>query len=105
MQNFIFTERMEPEKRLVGERVKDFGEIYEAFSPVEASGQSERCIQCGDPFCLTKCPLHNYIPQWLKSVAEKDLDLHLNFLMNHHHFQKLWDVFVLMMFFVKVTVL
>lgn len=73
MQNFIFTERMEPEKRLVGERVKDFGEIYELFSPVEASSQSERCIQCGDPFCLNKCPLHNYIPQWLKAIAEKDL--------------------------------
>jgi glutamate synthase (NADPH/NADH) small chain len=74
MQNFTFTERMEPEKRLVGERVKDFGEIYESFSPTEAGSQSERCIQCGDPFCLTKCPLHNYIPQWLKSIAEKDLD-------------------------------
>ncbi len=74
MQNFIFQERTEPEKRLVGERVKDFGEIYETFSPNEASTQSERCIQCGDPFCLTKCPLHNYIPQWLKSIAEKDLD-------------------------------
>ena len=74
MQNFIFTERIEPEKRLVGERVKDFGEIYEQFNPTEAASQSERCIQCGDPFCLTKCPLHNYIPQWLKSIAEKDLE-------------------------------
>ncbi len=74
MQNFIFTERMEPQKRLVGERVKDFNEIYEVFTPVEASSQSERCIQCGDPFCLNKCPLHNYIPQWLKSIAENDLE-------------------------------
>lgn len=74
MQNYIFTERIEPEKRLVGERVKDFGEIYEQFNPTEAASQSERCIQCGDPYCLTKCPLHNYIPQWLKSIAEKDLD-------------------------------
>lgn len=73
MQNFIFTERIEPEKRLVGERVKDFDEIYEQFNPTEAASQSERCIQCGDPFCLNKCPLHNYIPQWLKSIAEKDL--------------------------------
>ena len=78
MQNFIFTERAEPTKRLVGERVKDFGEIYESFSQVEAGSQSERCIQCGDPFCLTKCPLHNYIPQWLKSVAEKDLEFAFN---------------------------
>ncbi len=74
MQNFIFTDRIEPSKRLVGERVKDFGEIYEQFNQTEAASQSERCIQCGDPFCLTKCPLHNYIPQWLKAVSEKDLE-------------------------------
>ena len=74
MQNFLFTERIEPTKRLVGERVKDFGEIYDRFNSTEAASQSDRCIQCGDPFCLTKCPLHNYIPQWLKAVAEKDLE-------------------------------
>ncbi|MDH5465674.1 MAG: glutamate synthase subunit beta [Thiovulaceae bacterium] len=73
MQNFIFTDRIEPAKRLVGERVRDFKEIYDLFTAAEASTQAERCIQCGDPFCLNKCPLHNYIPQWLKSVAEKDL--------------------------------
>ena len=78
MQSFIFTERIEPAKRLVGERVKDFNEIYDAFSTTEASTQSERCIQCGDPFCLTKCPLHNYIPQWLKAIADKDLAFAFN---------------------------
>jgi glutamate synthase (NADPH/NADH) small chain len=56
------------------ERVRDFKEIYEVFDKDRAASQSERCIQCGDPYCLNKCPLHNYIPQWLKSVAEKDLD-------------------------------
>jgi len=44
----------------------------------EATAQSDRCIQCGDPFCLNKCPLHNYIPQWLKAVAEKDLKFAFN---------------------------
>ncbi|MEA1891936.1 MAG: glutamate synthase subunit beta [Campylobacterota bacterium] len=74
MREYLNTERIEAEKRLVVERVKDFGEIYEVFERDDAATQSERCIQCGDPFCLNKCPLHNYIPQWLKSIAEKDLE-------------------------------
>ncbi|MBU1658788.1 glutamate synthase subunit beta [bacterium] len=74
MREYLSTERIEPVKRLVVERTKDFGEIYEVFSINDAASQSERCIQCGDPFCLNKCPLHNYIPQWLKAVAEKDLE-------------------------------
>jgi len=75
MQNFLFTERIEPVKRQVLERIKDFDEIYEIYDSNESSTQSERCIQCGDPFCMNKCPLHNYIPQWLKSISEKDLPL------------------------------
>ena len=74
MREFLDTQRIEPEKRLVVERVKDFNEIYEFFETKEAASQSDRCIQCGDPFCLNKCPLHNYIPQWLKAIAEKDLE-------------------------------
>lgn len=74
MREFLSTERIEPNKRLVVERTKDFKEIYEVFDTSEASSQSDRCIQCGDPFCLNKCPLHNYIPQWLKAVSEKDLE-------------------------------
>ena len=74
MKEFLSTERIDPTKRLVVERTKDFGEIYEVFNRNDAASQSDRCIQCGDPFCLNKCPLHNYIPQWLKSIAEKDLE-------------------------------
>ena len=74
MREFLTTERIDPTKRLVVERTKDFGEIYEVFDRDDAASQSDRCIQCGDPFCLNKCPLHNYIPQWLKSIAEKDLE-------------------------------
>ncbi len=74
MREYLTIERIEAKKRLVVERTKDFGEIYEVFDKSEAATQSERCIQCGDPFCLNKCPLHNYIPQWLKAVSEKDLE-------------------------------
>ncbi len=74
MREYLTTERIDPKKRLVVERTKDFGEIYEVFDRNDAATQSDRCIQCGDPFCLNKCPLHNYIPQWLKAISEKDLE-------------------------------
>lgn len=69
MQNFINLERIEPEKRESSERVEDFREIYEVMTKEEASSQASRCVQCGDPFCHSKCPLHNYIPYWLKSIS------------------------------------
>jgi len=75
MQNFLSLDRVEPKKRLVGERVKNFDEVYEVFDRVEAKNQSERCVQCGDPYCMTKCPLHNFIPQWLKAIADTNLEL------------------------------
>ncbi|MGZ5208391.1 MAG: glutamate synthase subunit beta [Sulfuricurvum sp.] len=78
MREFLTIERIDPVKRGVVQRLKDFSEIYEPVEVHEATGQSDRCIQCGDPFCLNKCPLHNYIPQWLKAVAEKDLKFAFN---------------------------
>lgn len=78
MREFLTIERIDPTKRGVVQRLKDFSEIYEPVDTYEASSQSDRCIQCGDPFCLNKCPLHNYIPQWLKAVAEKDLKFAFN---------------------------
>ena len=74
MRDFLSTERIDPEKRGVVERTKDFNEIYHVFDKDEAGSQGERCIQCGDPYCLNKCPLHNFVPQWLKAVSEKDLE-------------------------------
>ncbi len=75
MQNFINVERIEPEKRDSNDRVKDFREIYEIFDKDEASSQADRCVQCGDPFCHNKCPLHNYIPYWLKATSKLDHSL------------------------------
>ena len=31
--------------------------------------QAGRCLACGNPFCEWKCPVHNYIPNWLKLIA------------------------------------
>jgi glutamate synthase (NADPH/NADH) small chain len=75
MQNFTNLERIDPLKRGSNERKKDYKEIYEIFKNPDASSQADRCVQCGDPYCHNKCPLHNYIPQWLRGVAKKDLEL------------------------------
>ncbi|MFV0481924.1 MAG: glutamate synthase subunit beta [Campylobacteraceae bacterium] len=78
MQNFIKLNRVEPKKRLENERIFDFKEIYEIKTSDEAGEQASRCIQCGDPFCHNKCPLHNYIPFWLKQIATNNLELAFN---------------------------
>lgn len=75
MQNFLQVERSNPKKRQALERVKDYSEIYQPYSSDEATPQASRCVQCGDPYCHNKCPLHNFIPQWLKKVSEKDFRL------------------------------
>jgi len=74
MLRFFDLERIDAKKRDVVERTKDFEEIYEVFRPVKGSEQSDRCIQCGDPYCHNGCPLHNLIPHWLKATANNDLE-------------------------------
>mgnify|MGYP000331826807 CR=1 FL=1 len=48
----------------------DWGELYGRFGQAEAGHQSGRCLDCGNPYCSWKCPVHNAIPQWLQLVQE-----------------------------------
>lgn len=75
MQSFLKNKRVEPAKKNVLERLKNFNEIYERYDAPSAKTQSDRCVQCGIPYCHNGCPLDNYIPQWLKLVAGSDLKL------------------------------
>jgi glutamate synthase (NADPH/NADH) small chain len=75
MLNFTKFERINPEKRDVLLRLKDYDEVYKVFGKTRAKEQSDRCMQCGDPYCHTGCPLGNYIPAWLKQTATKNPDL------------------------------
>jgi len=70
MLQFVKLEQNTPDKRVTGERKKDFHEIYKEFIENKAEEQSSRCSQCGVPFCQVHCPLHNNIPDWLKLTAE-----------------------------------
>lgn len=70
---FIQVHRIDPDKTPSRERVKNFKEIYGQFDQAHAKAQSDRCLACGNPYCEWKCPVHNYIPNWLKLVAEGNI--------------------------------
>ncbi|MCX7562330.1 FAD-dependent oxidoreductase [Xanthomonadaceae bacterium XH05] len=46
-------------------RVSGWQEIYGQFDADSAAAQAGRCLDCGNPYCEWKCPVHNYIPNWL----------------------------------------
>ncbi len=73
--NFQFLDlpRTDPQKISVNVRVHEFKEIYEQFDKDNAANQAGRCLACGNPYCEWKCPVHNFIPNWLKLVAEGNL--------------------------------
>jgi glutamate synthase (NADPH/NADH) small chain len=55
-------------ERPVGERIKDFKEIYLDFPEEKVRIQAARCMDCGVPFCHIGCPLGNIIPDWTDLV-------------------------------------
>ena len=70
---FLEIPRRDPEKQPAEERIRHFGEIYASYDGADAAAQAGRCLSCGNPYCEWKCPVHNYIPDWLKLVEEGKL--------------------------------
>ena len=70
---FVDVPRIEPVKKPVEERTHEYREIYAKFNADSAAQQADRCIACGNPYCEWKCPVHNYIPNWLKLIAEGNI--------------------------------
>ena len=70
---FINLGRQDPAKTEARVRVTEFKEIYGQFDAKLAAEQAGRCLHCGNPYCEWKCPVHNYIPNWLQLVNEGNL--------------------------------
>jgi len=70
---FIEIGRGDPDKKTLQSRKHEYVEIYNPFTKDQAAEQSHRCLECGNPYCEWKCPVHNYIPNWLKMVSEGNL--------------------------------
>ena len=70
---FLDVGRFDPSKKKIEERKINFVEIYGDYNQPEASNQAHRCLDCGNPYCEWKCPVHNYIPDWLKLVNDGNI--------------------------------
>ncbi len=67
---FLDVPRKMPRELSVPIRVLGWKEIYGSYEAPSAVEQSARCLDCGNPYCEWKCPVHNYIPNWLTLVRE-----------------------------------
>ncbi len=70
---FLDVARHDPAKKDIAVRKADYVEIYHSFTKVEVGDQAHRCLACGNPYCEWKCPVHNYIPNWLKLISEGNI--------------------------------
>ncbi|MDF1628818.1 MAG: FAD-dependent oxidoreductase [Alcanivoracaceae bacterium] len=70
---FLDVPRKDPKKKEAELRRGGYEEIYYPFETREVEHQAHRCLACGNPYCEWKCPVHNYIPNWLKLISEGNL--------------------------------
>ena len=70
---FLNVARNPGDKKQAEARKIEFREIYKPFDAEQASEQASRCLGCGNPYCEWECPVHNYIPNWLKLIDEGKL--------------------------------
>jgi glutamate synthase (NADPH/NADH) small chain len=70
---FLEIPRRDPDKLPVDVRITQFREIYAPYTAESAAQQAGRCLSCGNPFCEWKCPVHNYIPNWLNLINDGKL--------------------------------
>ena len=61
---FIEIARKKQPTRPVGERLRDWQEVYLPYAVETLRQQGARCMDCGIPFCHQGCPLGNLIPDW-----------------------------------------
>ena len=70
---FLDVGRQDPAKKDIATRKHQFVEIYQPYTQDQVSGQAHRCLECGNPYCEWKCPVHNFIPNWLKLISEGNI--------------------------------
>jgi glutamate synthase (NADPH/NADH) small chain len=68
--HFLSSERRMPAEVPVKLRILDGREIFGEYDAEGAADQAARCLDCGNPYCEWKCPVHNYIPNWLELIRE-----------------------------------
>ncbi len=70
---FLRSPRRDPATTEVPVRILRWDEIYSGYDRQAVAEQAGRCLDCGNPYCEWKCPVHNYIPGWLKLIEQGKL--------------------------------
>ena len=52
------------------ERIENFNEVNEGFTPEMAREEAQRCLQCKDAPCSQGCPVHVHIPDFIKQIID-----------------------------------
>jgi NADPH-dependent glutamate synthase beta subunit-like oxidoreductase len=60
--------KSDPEKRK-----KDFSEVEQPYTKVEAMAEADRCLRCGTPVCIDACPVQMDVRGMLDAVARGDM--------------------------------
>ena len=55
-------------------RIRSFAEISTGYTEDMAVREAMRCLRCKNPRCMSGCPLHNRIPEFLAKIAEGDFE-------------------------------
>src|SRR5512146_3534658 len=61
-----------PPKQKPEERIRNFNEVYQGYTPSEAIEQAQRCMYCEHAPCSKGCPLHNDVPAALFCISQGD---------------------------------
>ena len=56
------------------ERIHNFKEVALGYSPSQAMAEAKRCLQCKRPLCVAGCPVEVEIPQFIKAIADGNLE-------------------------------
>jgi len=72
-----------PMRELEGsERIKSFAEVVLGYVQEEARQEAMRCIDCG--LCVTACPDHMHIPEYIAAIADADDKLALKYIYDNN---------------------
>ena len=70
---FIRYKKKDPTLKKVKKRLKNHDEFQSLLSDKDLRCQSDRCMDCGTPFCHSSCPLGNMIPEFNSAVSNLSL--------------------------------
>lgn len=55
-------------------RAKNFGEVCLGYTEAEAIEEASRCLNCGKPMCVGKCPVSVSIPEFIQNVKNGNFE-------------------------------